>query len=280
MWAARNGIETVAAMYIEKGANLEQEDEYGNTPLLQATIGGHEAVARLLLEKGADVKATNKNGHTPFGLALINGHESMAKLFQWWKPATISGGVVDTGTYVTPIGVVRFHIKKANGIHNIFKFYGVGVYARVLCSGIEKSRTGTWNEIDPSWDKFLYIPIQSTRDQLVLEVMRADELDESASIGHIKIFADDLVREADGEHVGTDVKNIPLEWKYLGLYYVTKHLAYTATFYWCLNIADVEDEEEEEGADGKHKKPVQQDYEGGGQAGKAMVSPAKASNHY
>jgi ankyrin repeat protein len=46
----------VVKLLLEIGAELETKDEdnkYGQTPLLWAAENGHEAVVKLLLEKGA-----------------------------------------------------------------------------------------------------------------------------------------------------------------------------------------------------------------------------------
>ncbi len=73
-WAALEGRCEMAKILIDKGANLEFKDPYGNTPLLQAvlsfSINGREMID-VLLAAGADPNAENKNGFSPAHFAKI-----------------------------------------------------------------------------------------------------------------------------------------------------------------------------------------------------------------
>ena len=60
---------------------VEFKDGYGHqTPLSRATENGHEAVVKLLLDKNADVETKDKYGQTPLSRATKNGHEAVVKL--------------------------------------------------------------------------------------------------------------------------------------------------------------------------------------------------------
>ena len=66
--AAEGGHEATAKLLLDAGANPDEEDDYGYTPLYWAAEGGHEATAKLLLDAGAntDEKAlslTRDYGH-------------------------------------------------------------------------------------------------------------------------------------------------------------------------------------------------------------------------
>jgi ankyrin repeat protein len=81
LWTARYGHEAVVKLLLEKGAELEAKDNYGQTPLLWAAENGHEAVVKLLLEKNAELEAKDDNyGQTPLSWAAANGHEAVVKL--------------------------------------------------------------------------------------------------------------------------------------------------------------------------------------------------------
>lgn len=181
---------------------------------------------------------------------LSGAHTGRVKMMAQWKPVAISG-VASTGGYVTPIGVMRFHFKKATDLRNFEAFGKSDPYTRVLLSGIEKARTVTFrNDLSPEWDEVLYIPIHSARDRLSLEVMDQEKMGKDRSLGNIEVFAGDYVQQdASGEFLVHDVKKsredgLRLHGK--GIAKGTLH--YNVSFYPCLNVADPEEEAEEEKA--------------------------------
>ncbi|KAL6797092.1 ankyrin repeat-containing domain protein [Trichoderma sp. SZMC 28012] len=79
-WAAKNGHETVVKLLIDKGAEIESQDNGEQTPLSLAAENGHETVVGLLLEKGAKAESRDKRDRTPLSLATKNGHDAVVKL--------------------------------------------------------------------------------------------------------------------------------------------------------------------------------------------------------
>lgn len=164
-----------------------------------------------------------------------------------WRPVAISG-VVGTGGYVTPIGVMRFHFKKASDLRNYEAFGKSDPYTRVLLSGIEKAKTVTFrNNLDPEWDEVLYVPVHSPRDKLTLEVMDQEKMGKDRSLGLVEILAGDYVKEdSPGEYAVHDTKQVRNDGLRLHGKGIAKGiLTYTAAFYPCLNVADPDDEEDE-----------------------------------
>ena len=51
--------------HLNEGANVNQKDENGQTPLHYAAQRGYTEVARTLIERGAQVNSKDKNGRTP-----------------------------------------------------------------------------------------------------------------------------------------------------------------------------------------------------------------------
>jgi hypothetical protein len=83
-------FENIEAMeyLIACGANLEEVNNMGNTPLLQATVGGKVKSVRLLVRSGANLQATNKAGKTAFELASMKaarGEKEMEGLLDLLK---------------------------------------------------------------------------------------------------------------------------------------------------------------------------------------------------
>ena len=83
MTSARYGHLSICRLLIDKGAQLEAKDVYGNTPLHSAVDGGHVEIVRLLCDRGADVEAYNnggwRGGSRPLHNAAWNGHISVVK---------------------------------------------------------------------------------------------------------------------------------------------------------------------------------------------------------
>ncbi|KND94987.1 Uncharacterized protein PYUK71.03c [Tolypocladium ophioglossoides CBS 100239] len=194
------------------------------------------------------------------------------KMMAQWRPVAITG-VAGTGGYVTPIGVMRFHFKKATDLRNFEAFGKSDPYVRVLLSGIDKARTVTFkNDLNPEWDEVLYVPVHSPRDRLTLEVMDAEKVSKDRSLGLVEVFAGDYVHQDDsGEYLVNDKKQIREEGLRLhGKGIVKGVLTYTTSFYPCLNIADPEEEEEEGAGEEKEKKTEEVK---GGEAKKSTDQP-------
>ena len=60
--AAEDPDDELLAMALAAGADLEQRDGFGNTPLLLAVLAGRQANAERLIAAGADMAAVNENG--------------------------------------------------------------------------------------------------------------------------------------------------------------------------------------------------------------------------
>ena len=67
--ASVNGHASVARVLIEFGANVNQANSSGQTPLILAAVGGHAELARVLLEAGADLGVANPHGQTALDIA-------------------------------------------------------------------------------------------------------------------------------------------------------------------------------------------------------------------
>ena len=65
---------------IASGANLEQQDAKGRTPLMTAAAQGHTQIATVLLDAGADVNATNPRGGTPLMYAVVSGNPETVRI--------------------------------------------------------------------------------------------------------------------------------------------------------------------------------------------------------
>ncbi|OJD12632.1 hypothetical protein AJ78_06804 [Emergomyces pasteurianus Ep9510] len=192
-----------------------------------------------------DMLKSMEKGKEWFNLA--GAKTGRVKLKVEWKPVALRG-IVGSGGYVPPIGVMRLHIQSAKGLRNVETMGKSDPYTRVLLSGLEKGRTVTFaNNLDPEWDEVLYIPMHSPREKLTLEVMDEENLGKDRSLGMIELSAADYIHEGeDGEYEVDDEKQQMSTGLRLGNRgHVKGTLNYTVAFYPTLNVADPDEEEEE-----------------------------------
>lgn len=66
--------------YIQAGADIEETDEYGFSPLIEATIANKADVVALLLEYGADINNADTTGRTALHWAVDNHNVPLCEL--------------------------------------------------------------------------------------------------------------------------------------------------------------------------------------------------------
>ncbi len=66
---------------LNKGANINYQDKKnGNTALMYASLKGYEDMVKFLLDKGANVNIQNNVGDTALSFAVLKGYEDIVKL--------------------------------------------------------------------------------------------------------------------------------------------------------------------------------------------------------
>ena len=182
---------------------------------------------------------------------LAGAKTGRAKLMLQWKPVALKGVSGGSGGYVTPIGVMRIHFQSARDLRNLETVGKSDPYARVLLSGIEKGKTVTFqNNLNPDWDEVIYVPMHSTREKLILEVMDEENLGKDRSLGLIEVAAADYIHEAEnGEYeVHDEKKQLSEPLRLHGKSNPKGRLNLTISFFPTLNILDPEEEEADKSA--------------------------------
>ena len=74
-----NDIEKVKFLFEQKGANINEKNEYGMTALHLASRYGNLEIVKYLVEKGANINEKNERGLTAFWFASRNSHLEIVK---------------------------------------------------------------------------------------------------------------------------------------------------------------------------------------------------------
>ena len=105
--AAHYGSKVIVALLIAKGADVNLTDNYSETPLHMAAKEGYEDIAELLISKGAEINAKDNLGNTPLHKAALNDQNDVAQLLL----AKGANPDMENSSGVTPIMIAN---EKAN----------------------------------------------------------------------------------------------------------------------------------------------------------------------
>jgi len=64
---------------LDRGADIDSRDKYGQTALMLAASAGWEQVVELLIERGAALNHTAKYGLSALMLAVVRGHTNVVR---------------------------------------------------------------------------------------------------------------------------------------------------------------------------------------------------------
>lgn len=87
--AAAHGYDEIAALLIERGADVDARDRLGNTPLILAAQEGQTDLARRLLAAGADPTAQSIAGGSALAYARGYGHGEIVDLVSPAQPLPV-----------------------------------------------------------------------------------------------------------------------------------------------------------------------------------------------
>lgn len=75
MYACAGGHEAVVRLLLENGSHVEDHNENGHTPLMEAASAGHVGVAKILLQYGAGINThSNEFKESALTLACYKGN--------------------------------------------------------------------------------------------------------------------------------------------------------------------------------------------------------------
>ncbi|KAK5938244.1 Tricalbin-2 [Knufia obscura] len=196
-----------------------------------------------------DMLTLMQKGQEWFNLA--DSKTGRAKLLINWKPVALTG-ITSSGGYIKPIGVMRVHFQKAHDLRNLETLGKSDPYGRVLLNGIQKGRTVTFkNNLEPTWDEVVYVPVHTVRERITLEVMDEEKLGKDRSLGQIDVSVAEYVKEneEEGGYLVHDTKTLYNDGlRIQGKGTAKGTLSYTVSFFPTLNVVDPDEEKEEQDA--------------------------------
>ena len=76
----RKGHTDTVKLLLDRGANIEEKDNYGITPIHRAAWEGQTDTVEFLLDRGANIEEKNNRGYTPIHSAAENGKTDTVEL--------------------------------------------------------------------------------------------------------------------------------------------------------------------------------------------------------
>lgn len=130
---------------------------------------------------------------------LKGSRQGKVRMTAEWKPVAMTGSIGGANTYIPPIGVLRVWLKRAVDVKNVEAALGgkSDPYVRVMGNNRIMARTEVINNnLNPEWDQIIYVPVHSTRERFMLEVMDYQNIGKDRSLGYVDLAARDYIDES------------------------------------------------------------------------------------
>jgi ankyrin repeat protein len=82
LWAAEYGHTDLVRFLLDRGADIEDRADEGESPLMLAAFGGHRDAVQVLLERGADPDYVTDKGWDAVMFAELGKHDGVAALIK------------------------------------------------------------------------------------------------------------------------------------------------------------------------------------------------------
>lgn len=122
--AARSGNVNQIEQLLAQEINVNQRNQFGQTPLYLAARYGHQEIVKRLLNAGANIEVKEENGRTPLYIASGWGNAEVV------KELLVAGAEVNTKTY-----------KHWTPLHNASKHGHLGIVKQLLGAGARINAT-------------------------------------------------------------------------------------------------------------------------------------------
>lgn len=133
-------------------------------------------------------------------LPLQGSRAGKVRMTAEWKPVAMAGSMDGGAAYVPPIGIMRIWLKNAVDVKNVEATLGgkSDPYVRVMGQNKVLARTEVINNnLNPEWDQIVYVPVHSTRENLIMELMDYQNIGKDRSLGHVEVKVADYITTTD-----------------------------------------------------------------------------------
>lgn len=133
-------------------------------------------------------------------LPLQGSRAGKVRLTAEWKPVAMTGAMDGAACYVPPIGILRIWLKNAVDVKNVEATLGgkSDPYVRVLGNNKTLARTEVVNNnLNPEWDQIVYVPVHSTRENIMMELMDYQNIGKDRSLGMVEVKISDYITSTD-----------------------------------------------------------------------------------
>ncbi|KAH7327155.1 ankyrin repeat-containing domain protein [Rhexocercosporidium sp. MPI-PUGE-AT-0058] len=134
--ASRANLITVVKQLLDEGISIEEEDDYGFTPLHHASQNGNLDLTTMLLDRNANIEAKTGGQSTPLGCAAANGQSAIVRLLLK-KGAEVNEDTGYTGSALQAavtkgnMPLVRCLVDNGANINDVGGFSGSALQAAV-----------------------------------------------------------------------------------------------------------------------------------------------------
>ena len=159
--------------------NINEENQYGITPLILASMNGRTNVAKLLIENGAQVDAVNKFGASALIYATKAGHLGVVKLLVKNKANT---GIKTVKDHLTPLMSAA-----ESGYADIVKYLAEETSADVNARDIENWTALIWASINKGHPDVVKVLLEHGADVNAVNNDGAGALMLASKVGDVDI---------------------------------------------------------------------------------------------
>lgn len=199
-----------------------------------------------------DLKDSNENGNSTFDLSKPSGDGKVGQVSinVRWRPLNITGGLRGKGGYARPIGVARFNLRSAKGLHSADMFTGKSdPFVRINSPGMvyPAQTVAIKDNLNPTWNEVHYVPVRKISEKFMIEVVDMDKGNKhGSSLGFTEYRVNDIMSRDNEENWLANTEDKLITASLMSKKNRSKQgsIDFSVQFFPIINVADPEKESE------------------------------------